>query len=68
MWSKMDQRGSADKIFESKPLGNRRKGRPKLRWPEDVEEDLWEKKVNFDDINQSTKSEDSQRAVEPRNK
>jgi hypothetical protein len=33
------------KIFERKPQGRRRMGRPILRWLEDVEKDLWEIKV-----------------------
>jgi len=34
------------KIFERKPEGSRR-GRPSLRWLEDVEKDLWETKVKI---------------------
>jgi hypothetical protein len=38
-------RGRRDKkIFESEPVGSRRKGRPGLRWLEDTEENLWEMK------------------------
>jgi len=33
------------KIFTSKPEGSRRKGRPSLRWLEDVGRDLREMKV-----------------------
>jgi hypothetical protein len=33
------------KIFESKPEGRRRMGRPRLRWLEDAEKSLWEMKV-----------------------
>ena len=33
------------KIFESKPKGSRRRGRPRLRWTEDVEKGLREMKV-----------------------
>jgi hypothetical protein len=40
----MDQ-GRTDKIFESKTAGSIRRGRPRLRWLEDVEKDLWEKKA-----------------------
>ena len=33
------------KVFQSKPEGRRRRrGRPRLRWQEDVEKDLREKK------------------------
>jgi hypothetical protein len=32
-------------IFERKPVGSRRRGRPRLRWLEKVEMDLKEKKV-----------------------
>jgi len=40
----MDQGRAAPAIFESKPEGSRR-GRPTLRWMEDVEKDLRETKV-----------------------
>jgi hypothetical protein len=33
------------KIFENKPEGSRRMGRPRLRWLEDVENDLREMKI-----------------------
>jgi hypothetical protein len=33
------------KIFENKLEGRRRKGRPRWRWLEDVDKDLWEIKV-----------------------
>ena len=32
-------------ILERKLDGSRRKGRPRLRWLDDVEKDLWEMKV-----------------------
>ena len=38
---KMDQRRIVKKRCESKPQGSRRTGRPRLRWLEDVEKDLW---------------------------
>jgi len=41
----MDNGRVVKKIFESKPRGRRRKGRPGLRWVEDVEKDLRETKV-----------------------
>jgi len=41
----MNQGRIVKKIFESKPEGNRRKGRPRLRWLENVERDLWEREV-----------------------
>jgi len=34
---RMDQRRRVKKIFESKPEGSRRRGRPGLRWLEDAE-------------------------------
>jgi hypothetical protein len=40
---RMDQERTVMKVFESKLEGNRR--RPRLRWLEDVEKDLWEMKV-----------------------
>jgi len=30
------------KIFEREPEGSRRKGRPSLRWLEDIEKGVWE--------------------------
>jgi hypothetical protein len=36
----MDIERVVKKVFESKPEGRRRKGRPGLRWVEDVEKDL----------------------------
>ena len=44
-WSKNDQGRTVKKIFESKPEGSKRRGRPSLRWLEDVEKDLRETKV-----------------------
>ena len=41
----MDQGRTYKKIFESKAEGSRRRGRPRLRWFENVEKDLREKKV-----------------------
>jgi hypothetical protein len=40
----MDQERTVKKIFESKPEGSRR-GRPRLRWLENVERGLYERKV-----------------------
>jgi hypothetical protein len=37
----MDKGRTDEKIFESKPERSRRRGRPRLRWLEDVEKDLW---------------------------
>ena len=42
---RMDQGRTVKKIFQSKPERSRRMGRPRLRWLEDVEKDLWEMKV-----------------------
>jgi len=42
---RMDQGRTVKKVFESKPEGNRRRRRHRLRWLEDVEKDLWEMKV-----------------------
>jgi hypothetical protein len=36
----MDQRRVIKKIFDSKPEGRRKVGRPRLRWLHDVENDL----------------------------
>jgi hypothetical protein len=41
----MDQGRTVKRIFESKLGGSRRRGRPRLRWLENVEKDLWEMKV-----------------------
>ena len=37
---KMDQGRALKKVFENKSEGSRRRGRPRLRWLEDVERDL----------------------------
>jgi hypothetical protein len=36
----MDQGRTMKKIFESEPEGSRRRGRPRMRWLEDVEKDV----------------------------
>jgi len=41
----MDQGRKIKKIFESKPEGSRRRGRPRLRWLEGEERDLREMKA-----------------------
>jgi hypothetical protein len=41
----MDQRRFVKKIFDSKPEGRRKVGRPKLRWLDDMENDLRVMKV-----------------------
>jgi hypothetical protein len=41
----MDQGRTVKKIFECKPEGSRRMGKPRLRWVEDTEKDLCEIKV-----------------------
>ena len=42
---RMDQGTRVKKIFESKPDGSRRRGRPRMRWLEDAEKDLREIKA-----------------------
>jgi hypothetical protein len=37
---RMDQRQMVKKLFDGKPGGRRRTGRPRLRWLDDVEADL----------------------------
>jgi hypothetical protein len=39
---RMDQGTTVKKIFESKPVGSRTRGRPRLRWLEEVEKDVQE--------------------------
>ena len=41
----MDQGRTLKNIFQSKPDGSRRMGRPRLRWLEDVDKDLQERKI-----------------------
>ena len=41
----MDQGRAVKEIFESKAEGSRRRVRPRMRWMEDVEKDLWEMNV-----------------------
>ena len=41
----MDQGRVVKKISESKPEGRKRMVRPRLRWLEDAEKNLWDKKV-----------------------
>jgi hypothetical protein len=41
----MDQGRTVERISESKLGGSRKRGRPRLRWLEDVEKDLWAMKV-----------------------
>jgi hypothetical protein len=50
--TRMDQRRVVKKIYDSKPEGRRKVGRPKLRWLDDVENNLrvmkikrWRKKA-----------------------
>jgi hypothetical protein len=44
----MDQGSTIKKIFGSKLVGSRRRGRPSLRWLEDVEKDVREVKGSGD--------------------
>ena len=39
---RMDQGRTVRKVFERKPEGSKRRGRPRVRWLEDVEKDLRE--------------------------
>jgi hypothetical protein len=41
---RLDQGRSVKQTFDSNPEGSRRE-RPRLRWLEDIEKDLWEIKV-----------------------
>jgi len=41
----MVQGRTVKKMFESEPEGSRRRGKPRLKWLEDVEKDLREMKV-----------------------
>ena len=41
---RMDQGSRVKKMFESKPKGSRRRGKPRFRWLVDVEKDLREMK------------------------
>ena len=43
--ARMDQGSTVKEVSDSKAEGNRRKVRPRLRWMEDVEKDLWGMKV-----------------------
>jgi hypothetical protein len=52
---RMDQGRTVKEIFESKRERSRRRGRPRLRWLEDVGEDLREMKVRHGDRRQSTR-------------
>jgi len=72
---RMDQGRTVQKIFESKPEGRRRKGRPRLRWLKDVGKDLREMKVKrwrYKAVDKeewaSVINKGCQRAVEPRSK
>jgi hypothetical protein len=38
---------AVQKMFERKSEGSRRRGRPRMRWLEDLEKDLWEMKVKI---------------------
>jgi hypothetical protein len=41
----VDQGRTVKKVLESKSEGSRRRGRPRMRWLEDVEKDMREMKV-----------------------
>ncbi|GFS78561.1 uncharacterized protein TNCV_3147931 [Trichonephila clavipes] len=36
----MDEDRTTKKVFNAQPIGSRRKGRPNLRWIDDLEKDL----------------------------
>ncbi|GFV01151.1 uncharacterized protein TNCV_1010721 [Trichonephila clavipes] len=36
----MDENRTTKKVFNAQPIGTRRKGRPNLRWIDDLEKDL----------------------------
>ena len=44
---RMDHGSELKKTLESKPKGRRRRGRPRLRWLEDVEKDVLEMEVKL---------------------
>ena len=44
----MDQGSAVKKISGSKPVGSRRRGRPRMRWLEEVEKDVREVKRSGD--------------------
>jgi hypothetical protein len=43
----MDQGRTFKKICKSKPEGSRRRGRSRMKWLEDVEKDVPEKKIKI---------------------
>lgn len=51
----MDHLQTLKEIFESNPGGKRRKEGPRLRWLEDVENNLWE--IKFKSWRQKTATE-----------
>jgi hypothetical protein len=42
---RLDHRRLVENMFESKPKGKRRMGKPRMRWLEGVEKDIRERKV-----------------------
>jgi hypothetical protein len=43
--ARIDRGRTVKKVFLSKPEESRRRGRPRLRWVENAEKDVWEMKV-----------------------
>ena len=48
----MDQGRTVKKVFERKLGGSKRRERPRLRWLEDVEKELWE--VNVKEVTEGS--------------
>ena len=74
--TKMDHRRIVKKIIESKLEEGRIRGRPRLRWLENVERDIWEmnvkrwrhKAVHTEELVSVIEAKALKRAVQPRTK